>query len=126
MPQVLIFLLKLLIIGIGEGFFEQSCQTEKEGFYLKQVVAMLVYRPQRQPHGPGLKGIAVQPEAKVARQGDEKHIFPMPVTPFQPPVNGRGLLLQTLHLQGRKPGMNLQLGERRKNGVTGRVFIGLL
>ena len=108
MLQVAKFLLQLQIIPvcIRQFFIQQPGLPQKEGFYLKEIIPVLIYRTKRQTAGPCFKGIPIQPETKVAGQGDKEYIFPMIIASLQPGGNHMGFLLETFYLQSRKPGMD--------------------
>lgn len=116
---------ELLIISIfllRSGIFQQACLSQEEDFYLEKVVAMLVYRTERQATGPRFKGVSVQSETEVAGKGDKEYIFPMMIATLQAGGNGTGLLLEALHLQGRQTGMHGQLRQGAEDGVAGRIY----
>ena len=72
---------RVFLISFGNSVqFQQSGLPQEDGFYLKEVVAMMVYGSQRQMVSPLLEGVAVDSEPVVARQGHEVSVFPIAVT----------------------------------------------
>ena len=72
---------RVFLISFGNGVqFQQSGLPQEDGFYLEEVVAMMVYGSQRQMVSPLLEGVAVDSEPVVARQGHEVGVFPIAVT----------------------------------------------
>lgn len=111
--------LPVIIVRPCDGFFLQQARLpQEEGLHLKQVVPMLIDGTERKAVRPRLKGITVQPEAEVTGKGDEEHIFPMAVATFKPLGYDLRLLLETLYLQGGKPGVDGEFGQGRKDGVA--------
>ena len=72
---------RIFLISFGNGVqLQQSGLPQKDGFYLEEVVAMMVYGSQRQVVSPLLEGVAVDSEPVVARQGHEVGVLPITVT----------------------------------------------
>ena len=72
---------RVFLISFGNGVqFQQSGLPQEDGFYLEEVVTVMVYGPQRQMVSPLFEGIAVDSEPVVARQGHEVGVFPIAVT----------------------------------------------
>ena len=124
--QVAELLLKpqVIVVGVCRFFIQQTGLPEEEGFYLKKVVAMLVHGTEGQTLGPRFESVAIQTKAVVACQGDEENVLPMVLTGIEAGTDVARLPFETLYLQGRKPGVHRQAGQRGKDGVAGRIDIG--
>ena len=72
---------RVFLISFGNGVqFQQSGLPQEDGFYLEEVVAVMVYGSQRQMVSPLLERVAVDSEPVVARQGHEVGVLPIAVT----------------------------------------------
>ena len=72
---------RVFLISFRNGVqFQQSGLPQEDGFYLEEVVAVMVYGSQRQMVSPLLERIAVDSEPVVARQGHEVGVLPIAVT----------------------------------------------
>ena len=70
--QISVLVFQSQIVFIAIVIRQNSCLPEEEGFYLEEVVPMLVYGTERNILGPCLESIAIQTEAEVTCQCDEK------------------------------------------------------
>ena len=101
-------------MALGYGFgLQQTSLSHEDGFYLEEVVAVMVHSMQGNGGGPSLKGIAVDPESVVAGQRGEVGGLPRTLATCQPFADGLRLALQPLYQQRTQPPMH---GERTEKG----------
>ncbi len=64
------------------GFIQQAGLTQKQGFYLKDIITMLAGRHQGNMHPPLLKGFAVDAKSKAPGKRNKQCVFPVTVQTF--------------------------------------------
>ena len=115
---------RVFLISFGNGVqLQQSGLPQEDGFYLEEVVAMMVYGSQRQMVSPLLERVAVDSEPVVARQGHEVGVLPIAVTLLYARLYCIGFLRKALGLQGAHPTVHGEAGERWDNLVAGRILV---
>ena len=95
---------RVLLVALGNGLdVEQSRLSQEDGLNLEEVVAVVGNSREGDVGSPLLEGLAIDAESEIACKGHEIGIFPRTVHALSPLLDGLGLLLQSLRLQGSHP-----------------------
>ena len=94
----------VLLIALGDGVeFQQSRLPHEDGFYLEEVVPVMVHGSERQVQRPLLEGFAIDSEAEIACQGHEIGVLPVTVALADALFYRLSLLREPFGLQGAHP-----------------------